>query len=155
MLVVGVALGWALSNLRPAPLRAGAGDRSGESIVATGPVIVRYDEGAKAPIPLEAVYFLDYKTGRLLATIPTYQQSAASTRIIDPFVERDLASDFKLDLDIGPRPSLSDDHGLARPLHRGLGARCTSSRPPRANWASTGSSSSSRRRIRHGPGSSL
>ena len=56
-------------------LHAGAGDRSGESIVATGPVLVRYDEAAKAPIPLEAVYFLDYKGGRLLATVPTFRQT--------------------------------------------------------------------------------
>ena len=68
-----------LASLRPAPLRAGAGDRSGESIVATGPVLVRYDEGVKSPMPLDAVYFLDYKAGRLLATIPTYRQSATST----------------------------------------------------------------------------
>ena len=118
-LLMGVALGWALSSLRPAPLRAGAGDRSGESIVATGPVIVRYDEGAKAPIPLEAVYFLDYKGGRLLATVPTYQQSAASTQIIDTFAERDLVADFKLDLDIGPRPRFLMTTGSLGPYSAG------------------------------------
>jgi hypothetical protein len=97
VLFLGVALGWAISSLRPAPLRAGTGDRSGRSIVATGPVLVQYD-GVKSPIPLDAVYVLDYETGRLLATVPTYQQSASSTHIIDAFVERDLVADFNLDL---------------------------------------------------------
>ena len=35
-LVVGLCIGLALASLRPMPLHAGAGDRSGESIVATG-----------------------------------------------------------------------------------------------------------------------
>jgi hypothetical protein len=104
VLLVGVLLGWALASLRPAALHAGSGDRSGESIVATGPVLVRYDEGTKAPIPLEALYFVDYKGGRLLATVPSYRQTGGTTRLIDTFAERDLAADFKLDLDVGPRP---------------------------------------------------
>ena len=56
-------MGWGLASLRPAPLHASAGDRSGESIVATGPVMVRYDEAAKGPVALDALYFLDYKGG--------------------------------------------------------------------------------------------
>ena len=39
-------MGWALASFRPVPLQASAGDRSGESIVATGPVLVRFDEAA-------------------------------------------------------------------------------------------------------------
>jgi hypothetical protein len=103
-LVVGVLLGWGLAGFRSIRLYAGAGDRSGESIVASGPVLVRFDEGAKAPIPLDALYFLDYKGGRLLATVPTYRQTGVTTHLINTFVERDLAADFKLDLDVGPRP---------------------------------------------------
>jgi len=118
-LITGVALGWAFSSLRPTPLRAGAGDRSGESIVATGPVIVRYDEGAKAPIPLEAIYLLDYKAGRLLATVPSYQQSASSTHIVDTFIERDLAADFKLDLDTGQSPHFLMTTGSLGPYTAG------------------------------------
>src|SRR5262249_18723747 len=68
VLLTGVVLGWLLASFRPVPARAGAGDRSGESILATGPVLVRFDEGAKAAIPLDALYFLDYKGGRLMAT---------------------------------------------------------------------------------------
>jgi hypothetical protein len=97
-------VGWALASLRPATVRASAGDRFGESIVATGPVMVRYDEGTKSSIPLDALYFLDYKGGRLLATIPSFRQYGTSTHLIDSFEERDLVADFKLDLDAGPRP---------------------------------------------------
>jgi hypothetical protein len=104
VLATGVLLGWVLASVRPASIRAGAGDRSGDSIVATGPVLVRLDEGTKSPIALDALYFLDYKGGRLLATIPTYRQFGTSTRLIDSFQERDLVADFKLDLDTGPRP---------------------------------------------------
>ncbi len=100
----GVVLGVLLASLRPAPMRASAGDRSGDSVVATGPVMVRFDEGTKSAIPTDALYFLDYKGGRLMATIPSYRQTTKSLSLIDAFEERNLVADFKLDLDTGPRP---------------------------------------------------
>jgi hypothetical protein len=103
-LVAGVGLGWLLATVRPAPVHASAGDRAGESIVATGPVLVQFDDSTRSPIPLDALYLLDYKGGRLLATIPTYRQTGSGTQLIDSFAERDLAADFKLDLEVGPRP---------------------------------------------------
>jgi hypothetical protein len=104
LLVFGVLLGWTLANFRPAPLRAGGGDRSGESIVTTGPVMVKYDEGNKVQIPLEALYLLDYKGGRLMGTVPSLHQTVGATHYLGAFAERDLVADFKLDLDNGPRP---------------------------------------------------
>jgi hypothetical protein len=95
--MIGAILGWASGTARPSPLRAGGGDRSGESVLVTGPVLVRYDESSKAAIPLDAVYMLDYKDARLLATIPTFRQSTRSTRVIESFVERDLVADFRLE----------------------------------------------------------
>ena len=118
-LVVGLVIGLALASWRPIPLHAGAGDRSGESIVTTGPVLVRYDEAAKGPIALDAVYFLDYKGGRLLAAVPTYQQTNTSTRLIESFSERDLVADFKLDLDTGPRPRFLMTTGSLGPYNDG------------------------------------
>jgi hypothetical protein len=103
-LVTGLLLGCVLASFRPAPLRASAGDRSGDFIVATGPVLIRYDEGTKSSIPTDALYFLDYKGGRILATVPTFRQYGTNTHLIDAFEERDLVADFKLDLDTGPRP---------------------------------------------------
>ena len=104
-LAVGTALGAWLAGGTSRPMLAGGGDRSGESIVATGPVSVRYDEGTKVQIPEEALYFLDYKAGRLKATIPSFRTTTAgTTRHLDAFCERDLATDFGLDLDTWPRP---------------------------------------------------
>jgi hypothetical protein len=104
LLVLGVLLGWGLAR-QPSPrLVAGGGDRSGESIVATGPILVRYDEGNKVQVPLDALYILDYKGGRLLGTVPSLHQTASRSRYLGSFAERDLAADFKLDLDTGPRP---------------------------------------------------
>ena len=102
--VAGILLGWILAATRPAVLHASAGDRSGESIVTTGPVLVRYDEMTKSAIPLDAVYFLDYKGARLLATIPSYRQTGRTTHLLHGFAERDLVADFKLDLDPGADP---------------------------------------------------
>lgn len=111
VLLVGVTAGWCLSLFRPVPLHARAADhapdRIPESIMTTGPVLVRYDEATKSSIPLDAIYILDYKGGRLLASIPTYRQLATSTTIVESFVERDLVADFKIDLDTGHPPTSS------------------------------------------------
>jgi hypothetical protein len=104
VLLIGIILGLGLASFRAAPLHASAGDRSGEAIVATGPVHIRWDESAKSAVPIDALYFLDYKGGRLLATVPTFQQTTGTAQLIEPFSERDLVADFKLDLDTGPRP---------------------------------------------------
>jgi hypothetical protein len=85
-------------------MRAGGGDRSGESIATTGPILIRYDEGNKVQIPLEALYILDYKAGRLLGTVPSLRQTAKTSRYLGAFAERDLVADFKIDLDNGPKP---------------------------------------------------
>lgn len=104
LLFAGVGLGLALAGGRPAQIHAGGGDRSGESILTSGAVSVRYDEGKKVQLPQEALYYLDYKAGKLLGTIPTFRQTVSSTTYLEPFAERDLVADFKLDLDNGPRP---------------------------------------------------
>lgn len=104
VLLMGLVLGWGMANVGQPRMRASGGDRSGESIVTTGPVAITYDEGTKLQIPQDALYYLDYKRGRLLGTIPTFRQTVGTTRYIDRFAERDLVADFKIDLDNGPRP---------------------------------------------------
>jgi hypothetical protein len=117
--LVGLIAGCFLSCVRPAMVFADGVDRAGETIMATGPLLVRYDEATKAPIPLEALYILDYKAGRLRASLPTFRQSTQSTTIIESFVERDLAADFKIDLDRGPRPHFLMTTGSLGPYTAG------------------------------------
>jgi hypothetical protein len=106
VLAVGVLLGWLLASFpRSLPKAYALGaDRWGDWVVASGPVSVRYDERLRAPLKQDALYYLDYRAGRLLGTIPSYQQSGASVKLIDTFTERDLVADFKIDLDKGPKP---------------------------------------------------
>lgn len=104
LVVVGVGLGLILAGGRTSRIQAGGGDRSGESILTTGVISVQYDEGNKIQAPLEALYYLDYKSGKLLATIPTFRQTVNATTYLEPFAERDLVADFQVDLDNGPRP---------------------------------------------------
>jgi hypothetical protein len=100
----GVVLGWLASGLRARPMRAASSDRAGECVVVTGPVLQQFDDTTKAPMPLDALYFLDYKGGRLIASVPSYRSDGTKTQILDGFAERDLVADFKLDLEGGPHP---------------------------------------------------
>jgi hypothetical protein len=106
VLTAGVMVGWLLATLtRPTgTLRAAGTDRWDDRIVAAGPVTVRYDDRLKTALTQDALYYLDYKGGRLLGTVPMYQQTGTTTRMIDTFAERDLVADFKLDVEGGPRP---------------------------------------------------
>ena len=106
VLAAGVVLGWGLASLpRPMPtIRANGGDRWGDFIVATGPVMIRYDDRLKTALKQDALYYLDYHGARLIGTIPSYQQSTSGARLLDTFAERDLVADFKLDAEAGPKP---------------------------------------------------
>jgi hypothetical protein len=103
-LALGVLLGWGLANLRAPILHAHGGDRSGESVLATGPTMVRFDDGLRVPLAHDAIYYLDYKGGRLLAVVPIYRGGNVGAKLLDNFAERDLVADFKLDLERGPKP---------------------------------------------------
>jgi hypothetical protein len=104
LLTLGLAVGWTLSVVRTPALHAQRGDRSDESVLVTGPAYIKYNDGSKVQVAQDAIYFLDYRAGKLLTTIPTHQQTAAGTKIIDGFVERDLVADFKIDLDTAATP---------------------------------------------------
>ena len=87
--------------------------------MTTGPVLVRYDKATESSIPLDALYILDYKGGRLLASLPTFRQSTGATTIIESIVERDLVADFKVDLDTGPSPHFLMTTGSLGPFTAG------------------------------------
>ena len=73
-------------------------------MLATGPTFLRYNEGSKTQVAQDAVYFLDYRSGKLIGTIPSMRQSIGAARVLDGFAERDLAADFHLDAEGGHRP---------------------------------------------------
>ncbi len=124
VLAVGLIAGWSLSLFRPSPLRAAAGDRFGETIMTTGPVLVRFDEATKSPIPLDAAYILDYKGGRLrgvAAHLPPVgcdrrRSSSRSSSATWPPTSRSTS------IAEARCPALPHDHGFARPVHSRLGS---------------------------------
>jgi hypothetical protein len=89
-------VGWTLATIRPASLHADRG-AGGEDQIASGPVSIEYNEAIKSAVPRDAIYYLDYKGGRLLATIPSPLQSGNKRSLLDSFAERDLVADFKLE----------------------------------------------------------
>ncbi len=104
-LVAGIAIGWALTGHRPSIVKAGSGDRFGRFVVATGTIAIQYNDQTKTQAPQEAIFFVDYgQKIRLLATIPILRQSLNKSQLIDTFIERDMAADFKIDLDKDPLP---------------------------------------------------
>ncbi len=103
-LTIGLALGWFLAGHRPPVARAVGGDRFGDYSLTTGPIQVQYNERTKTQGSQEAIYYLDWSGGRLVAMVPVQRQSTGGSQMIDSFIERDLAADFKLDVERGPNP---------------------------------------------------
>ena len=108
-----------LASLGPAKFHAAAGDdRLGEMIMATGPVMVRYDHATKAPF-------------RSTPSISSTTKAVACWRLCQPSANRpaprrssnhsqsDLAADFKLDVDRGPRPHFLMTTGSLGPYTAG------------------------------------
>lgn len=103
-LAAGLFLGWGLAGSRPMALQAHGGDRQDDSVLTTGPAFIKYNEGSKIQVAQDAIYYLDYKAGKLFGTIPAMRQTVGESRILAGFSERDLATDFKLDTETGARP---------------------------------------------------
>jgi hypothetical protein len=96
VLTIGVTVGWTLAAFRPAPVQADRGGPGGEDLIASGPVAIEHNAGLKIQVPHDAVYYLDYKGGRLLAVVPSLRQTVGGTQMLGSFAERDLVKDFKL-----------------------------------------------------------
>lgn len=95
-LVAGIALGWILAGGgRPTQLLAGAGDHPDTAIIVAGPIGIEVD-AHKTPITKDAIYYLNYSRGRLLAAVPAEVQTATSRQQLSDFAERDLVQDFGL-----------------------------------------------------------
>lgn len=96
-LLVGLIFGWGLASAQlTKPLHADRASAEADDMVATGPVSIEHDRGNDIQVEHDALYYLDYRGGRLLAAVPSFQQTIGKTRIIDGWSERDLVADFKL-----------------------------------------------------------
>ena len=97
-LALGLTVGVLVTSFaRPPIVLAAGGDRSGESILGSGPIDVGFHQGLKIEIATDAIYFLDWKAGKLLAAIPSIKQSGSTTKILGPVAERDLMTDFAIE----------------------------------------------------------
>lgn len=104
---LGIVAGWGLApRLGTAPvLLAGGTDRAGESILTTGRISKTGGNSPQSGPQFEqhALYYLEYRTGRLLATLPTPKVSNRSSQLLSGFAERDLVQDFRLTPGTTPR----------------------------------------------------
>jgi len=65
--------------------------------VTTGPVamrVMRVDPTTSVAVPQDAVYYLDYKAGRLLAAVPETRATTRGPSVLGAFAVRDLVADF-------------------------------------------------------------
>ena len=65
-------------------------------MVATGPIATEYNKNRSVQVTKDAVYYLNYSKGRLLAAVPLQRQTATASQIMSEFAERDLVADFQL-----------------------------------------------------------
>ncbi len=104
-LLAGLALGLGVNLTRNGPpsLMAGAGDRSGDSVLTAGPISIQVNPTTKVVFRQDALYYLDYQGGRLLASVPEQIQLGGKTQVLGQFAERDLVADFRLPPGITPK----------------------------------------------------
>ena len=95
ILTVGVVAGWAIGSARPTAILANGGDRWGDRALASGPASVEIDAQKQLHYQ-DALYYLNYSTGRLFASIPFPKQVGLKHQIVNEFAERDLIADFQI-----------------------------------------------------------
>jgi hypothetical protein len=104
VLLAGVGIGWGLAGgYAPKPASANGADRWGDRAMTAGPIAFEptADKNSSG-IAQDALYYLNYSTGKLLATVPTLQQTATSTKVFTDFAERDLLADFAIKPGVTP-----------------------------------------------------
>lgn len=119
-LAAGLILGTVLGGGRGRVLEAGGGDRPDAAIVSAGAIGVERNPQLEVQVDKDAVYYLNYSKGRLLAAVPLQRQTAAATQVLSEFAETDLVRDFRLAPGTNPhftmtpgRLGISDGQGAA------------------------------------------
>ncbi len=116
-LAIGIAVGWELSGRTPAFSSSQSSAVVGESKIIAGSIAIQPNPSLKTNDYQDAVYYLDYRAGRLIVTIPPSLQSTQPRRsmldrlslnkqehsnggrdpsFLDTRVERDLVKDFQI-----------------------------------------------------------
>jgi hypothetical protein len=95
-LSIGLAIGWAVATVSTPPLKAGGVDRLDDWAVASGRILNQFTGPNKPALVQDAIYYLDYKSGYLLAAIPAARYGGNGTQVLSDFAERDLVADFQL-----------------------------------------------------------
>ncbi len=103
---MGVVIAWfAAGRSEPKVIAVPVGQQSPDgAALVTGPVSFQYNDRTKVQINQDALYFLDYRAGKLYATIPEQRSTVNKTSLISAFVERDLVADFKIDANATASP---------------------------------------------------
>lgn len=60
-------------------------------------VTAEYNDARKVQIPVEGLIYLDYRSGKLIGTMPEMRQIGLQKRILSNFTERDLVEDFGIE----------------------------------------------------------
>lgn len=95
LLALGVGAGVLISSGRPAPLHAGGGDHP-DAPLALMVAISTEQTADKIGVTTDAVCYLNYLRGTLLAAIPSLTQSPGKSQVLSEFAERDLLRDFPI-----------------------------------------------------------
>lgn len=101
VLGLGLVLGWLTAPGSTARLGAANLDRIQDRAVLTGPIGLEVNKD-KITVAQDAIYYLNYSQGKLLAMIPSQQFLAGGVKIVSEFAERDLLADFEIQA--GDRP---------------------------------------------------
>jgi|GEM_PF-4238283 len=96
LLSIGFAMGAAaiaaIQETRPVlALPASGADRS---VLFSCIVTAEYNDARKVQVPVEGLIYLDYRSGKLIGTMPEMRQIGLQKRILSNFTERDLVEDF-------------------------------------------------------------
>ncbi len=92
---LGLALGWATAPTGLPRLGAVGPDRIQDRAVLAGPIGLQINKD-KITVAQDAIYYLNYSQGLLLATIPAQKLDGQGLKVVSDFAERDLLKDFAI-----------------------------------------------------------
>jgi hypothetical protein len=99
---VGITIGWSAGQGRAKPVVARDAVQTDGSSLLSGQIDMRMHPSLKVNLQQDAIYYLDYRKGRLSAAVPSYYQVGERVRLLGEFSSRDLIADFQLPPGVTP-----------------------------------------------------